>query len=107
MLQETVYNTADRDPLAKAFYPRPQAADAAHYQVNRHSRLGGAVQIVNDLLVRQRVHFGDDPGWTPGSGMLGFAQNQLLQRQAHVGRGHNEGVPVIIGRIACHLVEQL
>ena len=44
VLQEAIDDAADADVLGDARQARPQAADAAHDQVDRHAGLAGAVQ---------------------------------------------------------------
>ena len=60
MFQKTVHDAAHGDVLAHALDAGPQAADAAHDQVDLHAGLRRAVKRLDDLAVHQRIHLGDD-----------------------------------------------
>src|SRR5579875_1125861 len=57
MFQEASDYARDPDIVAYAGDARAQAADAAHDQVNAHTRLRSAIQQVDYLRINQRIHF--------------------------------------------------
>ncbi len=61
VLQEPIDDAADADVLGDARQARPQAADAANDQVDRHARLAGAVQGLDHAVIDQRVELGENP----------------------------------------------
>src|SRR5438874_6317746 len=66
VLQEAPEDAADPDVLAQAGDPRAQRADAADPDVDRHTRLGGAVEGVDDGLVHHGVDLDTDIGRAAG-----------------------------------------
>src|SRR6185503_5418698 len=60
VLQEAADDGFDADVLGKPGNARPQAADAAHHQVDRYAGLRRFVQRVDDIRVDQRVHLHPD-----------------------------------------------
>ena len=53
--------------------PGPQAADAAHDQVDRHAGLAREVELLDQRPVHQAVHLGDDARGPARAGVLGLA----------------------------------
>ncbi|MNT54926.1 hypothetical protein D3C72_1921230 [compost metagenome] len=76
MLQEPVDDASDRNMLAQAWNARAQTAYPSYDQVDCNAGSVGFIQIVDDLLVRQGVHLGDDSGRTPCGGMLALPLDQ-------------------------------
>ena len=70
--------------------PGPQAADAAHDQVNLHARLRGAVEGLDDLPFGQRIDLGDDAGGQALAGVLGLALDELEQAVVQLERRDQE-----------------
>ena len=64
---------------------RPQAAHAAHHQIDAHAGLAGLVQRADDLRIGQRVELGDDVRRLAIKRVLSFARDHvehaLLQRE--------------------------
>src|SRR3546814_2941351 len=80
MFEEAADDALHPDILRHAGHPRPQAADAAHHQVDLHAGLGGAVQVLDDLGIDQRVHLGPDRPGTAGLHMGDLVLDELPER---------------------------
>ena len=70
MLEEAADDALHVDVLGEARNARPQAADAAHDEVDLHAGLARLVERVDDLAVDQRVHLHPDGGRAPGLGVV-------------------------------------
>ena len=77
VLQEAVDDAADADVFRDARQPRPQAADAADQQVDRHAGLAGAVEGLDRAAVDERVELGENPRLLALPGPLGLLVDQL------------------------------
>ena len=66
MLEEAADDALYPDVLGQAGHARPQAADAAHDELDLHARLAGAVERVDHARIDQRVELGPDRGGPPG-----------------------------------------
>src|SRR6185312_9452238 len=62
VLEEAPDDRDDADVLGYARDARPQAADAADVEVDRHAGLRGGVQRADAAAVDQRVHLQGDAG---------------------------------------------
>src|ERR1700692_2374067 len=49
VLEETADDRFDADVLRKSRYARPQAANSAHHELNRHAGLRRLIQSVDDI----------------------------------------------------------
>src|SRR6266478_9507041 len=76
VLEEPAHDTAYADAIADAANPRPQRADAAHQQINIHSRLRCAVKRLDNIRVNQGVDLYNHARRTPLARMFGLALNQ-------------------------------
>ena len=77
VFEEAVDDAADADVFRDARQPRPQAADAADHQVDRHAGLAGAVEGLDRAAVDDRVELGEDPRLLALPGPLGLLVDQL------------------------------
>ena len=69
VLQEAADDALDADVLGQAGDARPQAADAAHDEVDLHAGLARLVERIDDLRVDERVHLHPDGGLAAGLGV--------------------------------------
>src|SRR6202022_1230169 len=60
VLKKPADNADDANVFAQTGNLRPQTTDAAHDQIDRHFRGGGFIECLDDLLIDQRIEFGDD-----------------------------------------------
>ena len=77
VLEKASDNAAYLDVVADAAHARPQSANAAHHQVNLHSRLRGAIELAHDVAVQQRIHLDDDSRRTSMPRMIRFPGDQI------------------------------
>ena len=73
--------------------PGPQAADAAHDQVDRHAGLAGPIQRFDHAMVHQRVDLGEDSRLPPVACSLGLLVDQLDRAAVQVVGGDDELAP--------------
>ena len=86
----------------------PQAADAAHDQVDRARPPALArVQLLDQAPVDEAVHLRDDPRGPPGPGVLGLATDPRDEPVAQVAGREQEVVEAARPRVAGEEVEQL
>src|SRR5918997_4382045 len=78
VLEETSYQRDHADVLADGLHAGPEAADAADDQVYLHPGLGGFVEELDDLRVREGVGLARDRG-----GLTAFSPLGLLLDKAH------------------------
>lgn len=76
VLQETAHNTFNGNIFTDARQSRPQAADAPDDELDFYASLRGLIVQVNDVLVGEAVHLGDDLGGKPLPA-FSLHQNQL------------------------------
>jgi hypothetical protein len=71
VLQEAAdHRLAHADILGQARHARPQAADAAHHQVDLHAGLAGGVERIDHRRIDQTVHLRPDRRRLARLGML-------------------------------------
>ena len=97
VLEEPADDADHPDGLADAGEPRPEAADPAHDQVDRHAGLRGLVQRDDDVGIHQRVHLGDDPRRPSRPMVLDLPADHLEEALPHAPRRHDQ-LPVPRGR---------
>src|SRR5690606_36397048 len=83
LLEETPHDRAHVDVLGDARNAGPQAADAAHDQVDADARAGSLVQRADDLGLYERIQLRDDVALAAARGVACFAayepEQALLQ----------------------------
>ena len=105
MLQKAADDADDSDAIADPWYSRSKAADAAHDQVDVDSSLRGIVEMLDDVRIDQRIHFGDNARWFPRSGQLRFPVHHLGESRAHVARCYEQVSEKILTREAGQRIE--
>ena len=81
VFQIAIDDRDDSNALGNAGDSRPEAAHAAHDEIDLYSGLACAVELIDHGRIDQAVYFGDDPCGLSASGMLGFladAVNEML-----------------------------
>src|SRR5713226_553421 len=73
VFQKSSYNTAHANPVAEAFHIGAQGTGAADDEVDFDARSRGPVERLDDWLVQQGIHLGDDSGRPLAPGMVRFA----------------------------------
>ncbi len=76
MLEEAADDGAHADVLAHAGHAGTQSADAADDEVDGDAGLRCDVERVDDLVVEQRVHLGDDARGAAGAGVFSLAVDE-------------------------------
>src|SRR5208283_4663499 len=84
VLEKAANDTLDPDVFRKSRYARPQAANAAHHQIDRDAGLRREIERVDDLGIDERVALGPDRRRLTGLGetdlLLDVLQELLLER---------------------------
>src|SRR6267378_5559355 len=62
VLEKPADNADDVNVIAQAGTFWPQTTYPAHDQIDRHLRRRGFIECLDDLLIDQRIEFGDDSG---------------------------------------------
>src|SRR5690606_11534293 len=93
------------DIVRKTGNARPQAADAAHDQVDLHARLAGIVERIDDVWIDQRIHLEQDAGRLAFAGEFDLGRDIVQQRLAQVDRRDRNGFELGGPRIAGDEVE--
>ena len=107
VLEEPPDDRFDADVLRHARHAGPQAANAAHHQIDFHALVGGAIERVDDLGMHQRVELGPDGAVAAGLGVGDLVFDQLQQRLLHVDqRRHGDLFQLRRARIAGDEIEQ-
>ena len=107
MLQEATDDALDHDVLAHTRQAAPQAADAAHDQVDFHAGRRCAVERKDRIGIDQRVHLRDDASWAALARMLRLAINQFHEAAAHVRRRHQQLAVQLLATESRQCVEQV
>src|SRR5215813_1630541 len=79
MLEESPNDRPDADPLGPARNAGPEAAEAAHDEIDGHARTRGLDQRLDDLRILELVHLAHDAGRAARFLMRGFALNEIDQ----------------------------
>ena len=80
VLEEAADDRLDADVVRQARHSRPQAADAAHDEVDLHAGLAGVVERVDDDRVDQRVALHPDRGRLAGLGVRDLLGDVVEER---------------------------
>ncbi len=105
MLEETADDAAFADVVAHAGDAGPQAAHAAHVELDLDARLRRPVEAADQRLVDQRVHLEDQVRLFPTLRMRDLAVDALLDTAAHRGGRHQKLAVVAARGVAGELVE--
>src|ERR1700739_2039083 len=92
VLQESSDNTAHPDAIAQTANPRAQRADAANDQIDLPACLRSLVQGLDNVLVEQSIHLGDDPPRSTLPRVLGFAIDKGNGFFCEVERSHQQRI---------------
>src|SRR4029077_6236152 len=63
---------------------RTQATNPAHDQINGHICTGSFIELLNDLLIHQRVHLRNDPGRLACQRVIALPLDQFHEPAVHV-----------------------
>ena len=106
MFQLPADNAAYGNVVADAVHASPQAADTADDKVYFNARHGSFIQFLNNGVVNQRVHFGND---MPGAAFFNnadFVVDKFINLFAQSERRHNQFVPYRRVRITGQHIEE-
>ncbi len=106
VLEVAAEHTAHADGRTEIIHPRNQGAHSAHDDVDRHTRLAGAVEGVDDGLVDERVDLDADARRMSGAGVLGLGADELEQPAAQVAGRDEHALELLLDGIARELVEE-
>ena len=86
MLEKASHDAAHPDAIAHPAHARPQRAAAAHDEIDFNPRLRGAVERLDNALIEQAVHLGNDASGLALARMLGLAGNQVKRALGKIER---------------------
>ena len=107
VFQEAAEDADDLDVVAEAGHSRAEGADAPHPDLDRHARLGGAVEGVDDALVDDSVALKADSGGQSRPRVLDLAIDAVDEAVADGVRGDEQPVVVGVHRVAREHVEEV
>src|SRR6266581_6173298 len=107
MLEKAADDADDSDTIADARYSWSKAADTAHDEVDVDSSLRGVVEVLDDVCIDQRIHFGDNARALPRFGQLRFSVHHLGESRAHVARRYQQVPEQILPREAGQRIEEI
>ena len=84
VFKKTPDDGANADVFRLAGHAWAQAAESANDQVDRHARLGGFAQRLDDLRVFELIHLGDDARRLPGLAILCLAAGSAASRRGRM-----------------------
>ena len=90
VFQEAADHAHHPNVVAGALQARPQAAHAAHHQLDAHPRLGGLVEQGDDRRIHQGIHLGPQMAAPAGSRLLNLPPDQRLHAGAQRHRSHQQ-----------------
>src|SRR3954471_18825912 len=76
VFQKTSYDTAHTDAVAQTSNARTEPTDPPHNQISLNTGLRRIIKSPNNIFVEQRIHFGDDTGWSACARVFGLALDQ-------------------------------
>src|SRR5690606_25488236 len=97
---------AHADRLAVAGHPGAHPADPTDDEVDGDAGLRGAVQLVDDILVDDRVHLEADAGRAALPSALRLLADELDEALAEVEGRDEEALELLLDRVAGQLVEE-
>ena len=90
MLEKTADNADNANVIAQAGDLRAQTTNTAHDQIDCHLGRGGFVERLDDLLIDQRIEFGDDSGRSPRARVVPLTFDQGDEPFLHIERRYHE-----------------
>ena len=106
VLEEPADDALDADVLGQTGDARPQAADAADHAHHGDASIGRLIEMVDQLVVDEAVHFEPDRAGFAGLGEGDFRVDQLDEALADGQRAEGELVHLLGLGVAGHVVEQ-
>src|SRR6266508_5413396 len=97
----------DRDPVGNSGHARPEAADPANSEGDRHSRAGSPVEGVDQLRVHEGVHLGDNPRRPSLTRLLRLAIDQRQDLLVKRERGDGQALVACAPGEARQVIEEL
>ena len=76
MFQKSSHDAPHADVMTQSAYARAQRTHAANNKFNLHSACDARYSALNDVLIQQSVHLGNDAGRLPFPRMFRFAIDQ-------------------------------
>src|SRR5215218_3614983 len=107
VLEEASYQRDYADVLAHAFHAGPEAADAAYDQVYLHPGLGGLVEELDDLGVRERVGLARDAGRLATSSLFGLLLDKAHDALTHGQWGDEQLLVLLLLRVSGQVIEEV
>src|SRR6202023_3077554 len=92
VFEEAAHNTAYAYAIAYPANAGAQGTHAAHDQVDFNSRLRGAIQGHDDVLVEQGIHLRDNTGRAAVTRVLGLAGDQPETALRQIKRRNQQGL---------------
>src|SRR4249919_4398626 len=84
VFEEAANDRFDADIFGQSGHTRPQAANAAHDQIDSNAGGRSIIKRIDNSWVDQRIHFHPDRRWSPRFGMSGFLQNMVENSLAQI-----------------------
>ena len=107
VLEEASYQRDYADVLAHGLHTGPEAADAAYDQVYLHPGLGGFVEELDDLGVRERVGLGRDASRLAAPSLLGLLLDKARDALTHGQGGDEQLLVLLLLGVAGQVVEEV
>ena len=86
VLEKPANDADDADVVAETWNLRTQATNPAHDQIDGHICAGCFIELLNDLLVHQRVHLRNDAGRLACQRVVALPLDQFDEPTVHVER---------------------
>src|SRR5205823_11658264 len=106
VLQETSDDAAHADVVADTADAGPQTADPPHDEVDARTRLGGQAQLLDHVLVAERIYLEDHVRGITLAGPGRFALDQFVQPLPQVHRCDEQRVEIRRRAVASERVEE-
>src|SRR5215831_15815591 len=107
VLQETTDNATDANMVADSADARTQRTHSANDQVDVDTCLRRTIKRHDHVLVKQRVHFGDDVCGASMSCVFRFPIDESDTIFSEVQRRHHQGIIGRVLRISCKETEDI
>src|SRR4030095_4073506 len=104
VFEKTANDADNTDILAQPRHFWSQTTDAADDQIDGDFRTRSLVQLLNDLLIDERVQFRDDTRWFARPTVVAFPLNQLDKPAMHIKRRDHQ---FLESRITCQASESV
>jgi len=86
VLEKTPNNADDADVFAEIWNFRTQATDSAHDQINGHICARRLIELLDDLLIDERIHLRNDPGRLACECVIALSLDQFREPAMHIER---------------------